>query len=152
MKHNFLVPRLSQPRSVFNSLNDFDDLFSQFWGAKNPLMNDESDVKYFTPAIDIHETDAEFQMSVDLPGLKKDDVKIELNGRNLTLSGVRQYENKEQSEGYSRREKFYGEFRRSFTLPENINTEDIKAQMQNGVLELRLPKHEVARSKTVAIS
>ena len=151
MKHNFLVPRLTQPRSVFHSLNDFDDLFSQFWGQKAPLMSDESDSQYFTPAIDIHETDTEYQMSVDLPGLKKEDVKIEINARSLTLSGVRHFENKEQSEGYNRREKFYGEFRRSFTLPENINTEDIKAQMENGVLELRLPKHEVARSKTVTI-
>lgn len=106
----------------------------------------------FSPACEISETEAHYQMSVDLPGVKKEDVKIELNDNTLTISGERKSEKKAGDERNVKYvEKYYGTFTRSFTLPTTVDTEKIEARYEDGVLSLEIPKAPLARTRKIEI-
>jgi len=95
---------------------------------------------------DVKETDKDYKLSVDLPGVKKDDLKAELKDGYLTISAtVNQNNDEKDEEGrYIRRERFSGSFNRSFYVGENVSEEDIKAKFENGTLMLTVPKKESA--------
>ncbi len=106
----------------------------------------------FSPACEISETETHYQMSVDLPGIKKEDVKIELNDNTLTISGERKSEKKAGDERNVKYvEKYYGTFTRSFTLPTTVDTEKIEARYEDGVLSLEIPKAPLARTRKIEI-
>jgi HSP20 family protein len=95
------------------------------------------------PTVDIREIDSEVIISASLPGVDKKDISVEVTDHTLTIRGERKEESEEKMRGgYVRREQAYGSFYRSFDLPENIKTDQIKASDRNGVLEIRLPKTE----------
>lgn len=99
------------------------------------------------PAVNIKETDTSFGIELAAPGKKKEDFNIEIDHNVLTISSEEKTE-KEETEGkYTRKEFSYSSFRRAFTLPETVNTENIKASYENGVLHVALPKREEALSK-----
>ncbi|WP_298121738.1 Hsp20/alpha crystallin family protein [Flavobacterium sp.] len=99
------------------------------------------------PAVNIKETDTSFGIELAAPGKKKEDFNIEIDHNVLTISSESKLE-KEESEGkYTRREFSYSSFRRAFTLPETVNTENINATYENGVLYVALPKKEEALPK-----
>lgn len=101
------------------------------------------------PAINIKETETRFELELAAPGLKKDQFHIEVEQNLLTIASERKEENEEKnSEGtYSRREFSYSSFKRSFTLPETVDSERIEAQYENGVLHVAIPKKEEALPK-----
>jgi HSP20 family protein len=100
------------------------------------------------PAVNVRENENEFHLEVAAPGLKKDDFKIEVDKNVLTISSEKEDHSEEKNGSYSRREFRYASFKRSFSLPENlVNSDDIKAQYVNGVLEIHLPKREEAKPK-----
>ena len=107
----------------------------------------------FQPRVDISEHDNSFEISVALPGLKKDDVNIELEDNVLTISGTREYKNEEgdKDKKYHLVETSYGSFTRSFTLPRNINRESISAAMEDGILKVNIAKSEEAVSRKIQI-
>src|SRR5688572_27437413 len=94
----------------------------------------------WSPAVDIHEEANRFVVRADLPGMKPADINITAEKGVLTLRGERNFEQKEDDGHYSRVERVRGKFARSFTLPENVATAEIKAQFKDGVLELTIPK------------
>jgi len=94
----------------------------------------------WSPAVDIHEEANRFVVRADLPGVKPADINVTAEKGVLTLRGERNFEQKEDDGHYSRIERVRGKFSRSFTLPENVATADIKAQFKDGVLELTIPK------------
>jgi HSP20 family protein len=94
----------------------------------------------WSPAVDIHEEAGRFVVRADLPGVKPADINITAEKGVLTLRGERNFEQKEDDGHYSRIERVRGKFTRSFTLPENVATAEIKAQFKDGVLELTIPK------------
>ncbi|MEM9337636.1 MAG: Hsp20/alpha crystallin family protein [Bacteroidota bacterium] len=96
----------------------------------------------FTPKVDVAETDNEFEVQLHLPGLKKEDIKIDINKDRLSISGERKFENKKSEKNYHSVESYYGSFSRSFHLPDTINTEKIDAAYVDGVLTVTLPKDE----------
>ena len=99
------------------------------------------------PAVNIKETDTSFGIELAAPGKKKEDFNIEIDHNVLTVSSENKSE-KEETEGkYTRREFSYSSFRRAFTLPETVNTENINATYENGVLYVALPKREEALPK-----
>lgn len=99
------------------------------------------------PAVNIKETDTSFGIELAAPGKKKEDFNIEIDHNVLTISSEEKTE-KEETEGkYTRKEFSYSSFRRAFTLPETVNTENINATYENGVLHVALPKREEALSK-----
>jgi HSP20 family protein len=105
----------------------------------------------WTPPVDIHETDDALVLTVDLPGVSKDEVSIEIYQNTLTLKGQRPPHAEINDERSHRVERAYGTFQRAFTLPMQVDQEKVQATYQDGVLELRLPKVEAAKPKRIAI-
>lgn len=94
------------------------------------------------PAVNIREKEKEYLIEVAAPGMKKNDFNIDMEEGRLTISSQKEEEKNEENEGYRRREYNYSSFSRSFNLPENVKPEDIKAQYQDGVLCLTIPKKQ----------
>ena len=102
--------------------------------------------------LDISETDEAFEVEAALPGVKPEDVEIQVHGDTVTIKGDSKKEAEEKGKDWLRRERRYGVFARSFTLPTDINAAKASADFENGLLKLRLPKSEAARPKTIKVS
>jgi len=102
--------------------------------------------------MDLAETEGEFVLKADLPGLSEGDVSIELDDNVLTVSGERKAEHEERKEGYYRVERSFGRFSRSLTLPEGVDADAVKASFDHGVLEIHIPKPAAKQPRKVAIS
>ncbi len=130
-----LVTRFRNP--VY-SRNRSLDLFNEFF---NSLEREESaEVFDFTPAVNTREGKEAYHIDVDLPGIEKDDVEISVDKNVLSISGKREIKNELKEEDYYKVESRYGSFGRSFTLPEKVDVENIRAASDNGVLEIIIPK------------
>lgn len=105
----------------------------------------------FQVAVDIREEEDAFYVDAEVPGLSADDIKVDVEKNVLTLSGERRVEKEETKDKYRRVERQYGSFTRSFSLPETVDTEGISADLKNGVLELRLPKKEAPKPKSISV-
>lgn len=105
----------------------------------------------FKPAVDIHEDPESFTFSAELPGLRPEDVHVHVERNVMTIEGERKLEKEETKDGYRRIERSYGHFQRSFSLPETADSENIFAEMKEGVLTLRVPKRATEAKRTVAI-
>jgi len=101
--------------------------------------------------MDLVETEDAFMLRADLPGLDAGDVHIEVEDRVLTLSGERKTEQDEKHQGYYRVERGFGSFQRSLTLPEGVDADQVSADFDKGVLEIRIPKPEQRRPRRVQI-
>ena len=113
--------------------------------------NGPSTARRWTPAMDLLETEDEFVLRADLPGLSESDVSIELEDNVLTLSGERRTEHEENQEGFYRVERASGSFQRSLTLPKGVDPEAVTAGFDRGVLEVRIPKPEERKPRKIAI-
>jgi HSP20 family protein len=103
------------------------------------------------PAVDIFEAEDELVINMDLPGVRKEDIQVNLNDSTLTISGERHLEQEDRRDRYHRVERTYGQFARSFTIPTNVNREALKAEYSDGVLRLHLPKREEAKPRQISI-
>lgn len=112
---------------------------------------EEVDLDTWYPSVDIHETDGSIVVQAELPGLKKEDILIEVKKNILTLEGVRTEDGEIKEENYYRRERKSGIFRRTFTLPAPIRPEKVVATYKAGVLEIKIPKPEELKPKRVDI-
>jgi len=106
----------------------------------------------WTPAMDLVETDDDFVLRADLPGMDESDVTIELEDNLLTVSGERKAEHESKQEGFYRLERAFGSFSRSLTLPKGIDPEAVTAGFENGVLEVRVPKPEQRKPRKITIA
>jgi len=105
------------------------------------------------PAIEIYERDGQLQVRAELPGLKPEDVKVEVTDGTLVIHGERKYEHDENKKGVYRSERRYGQFYREIPLPEGADVEQAKAQFNNGVLEIKLPVPEqVSKRREIPIA
>lgn len=127
-------------------------LFNTLFDAPASGGNGGGTLRRWIPAMDLVETDEDFVLRADLPGLSEGDVSIELDDNVLTVSGERKSEHRERKEGYYRVERASGSFSRSLTLPEGVDPEKIKASFDRGVLEVRVPKPAERKPRKVAIS
>jgi len=105
----------------------------------------------WAPAVDVMETDEEFQIRAELPGVEKKDVKLSVENGVLLISGHREQEKEEKGKRYHKIERAYGNFARSFTVPEAVDAEKVTAEFKNGLLNVRLPKSEKARPKSIEV-
>jgi HSP20 family protein len=103
------------------------------------------------PVVDVFETDEAIELCAELPGMRAEDVKIDITDNVLSVSGERKLEKEENREGYRRIERSYGSFERSFTLPHNVDQDHINAELRDGVLRLTVPKREQPKPKRVEI-
>ena len=106
----------------------------------------------WAPAVEVKELPDKFVLRVDLPGIRKEDLKLEVSDNILTISGERKEEKEEKEAQYYRREIVYGSFHRSIQLPPNVDPEKITAKLENGVLTVEIPKTEKAKAKEIPIS
>ena len=106
----------------------------------------------WTPPVDISETATEYQIKAELPDVKKEDVKVTLEDGVLTIQGTRRHEDEEKGKKFHRIERAYGSFVRTFSLPDVIEEEKVKAEFKDGVLNLHLPKSEKAKPKTIEVN
>jgi HSP20 family protein len=143
--------RTFDPWRDFGSLQDrinmlFDDTLRGTAEGDEQLMRGA-----WAPAVDIHESEEGFSVTADLPGVNKEDIKIDLKDNTLTISGEKKFEEKTPKENYIRIERSYGKFVRSFSMPNNIDSGKIKATFKDGTLELIIPKKEEAKPKQITI-
>lgn len=152
MRNGLDLYRGNRP-GIFNAMSDFDELFekafSNPWSVMEALRSTPvTDREWFEPQTDIQENDQAYFLSVDLPGLRKEDLKIDVTGRTLSISGERKRETTWKNGGV---ERVSGKFMRSFTLPEAVDVDRIEANLENGVLQLALPKTEASKPRTIQI-
>jgi HSP20 family protein len=113
---------------------------------------DEANLTTWAPAVDIYETEHELIVKADLPDAKPEDLDIRVANNILTIRGERKFEKKVNEENYLRVERAYGSFSRSFALANTVNTEAIKADYQDGVLTLVIPKREDVKPKQIKVN
>jgi len=109
------------------------------------------DMMAWGPNVDIVENEDSFEIHAELPGVKQDDVKITLENNVLTLSGEKKQETREGKDNYCRIERSYGRFERSFSLPNTVKADAVRAGYEDGVLKIHLPKAETAKSRLINI-
>jgi HSP20 family protein len=114
--------------------------------------NSESSLTAWAPAVDIFETEHELVVKADLPDVDPKELDIRVENNVLTIRGERKFEKKVSEENYLRVERAYGAFARSFSLANTVNSENIKAEYQNGVLTLTIPKREEAKPKQIKVN
>jgi HSP20 family protein len=105
----------------------------------------------WVPAVDVFEEADAIRIAAELPGVRPEDIKISLEGNVLTIHGTKQQEAEEKTERVHRYERTYGAFERSFTLPASVESKDIKANYDNGVLTVTLPKSEKAKPRQIEV-
>lgn len=127
--------------SPFAMMREFTDEMDRMFRG-NGL---EKRVQDWTPTVDVQRCDGSLVVLAELPGLKKEDVKVEVSDEALVVQGERQQEHKEDHEGYHRRERNYGSFYRSIPLPEGAKTDQVKAELKDGVLKVSIPVPAVAK-------
>lgn len=123
----------------------FDDVFSR------DLFPSTQESQFLSPAIDIEESDTEYLVSADLPGVKKEDINVESSGNQLTISAERKYE-KTEGRKRDRQERYFGAYQRTFTLPSGVKADEIRADFSNGELMVHIPKGEQNRAKKIEIA
>jgi HSP20 family protein len=144
----FLVPVARSASDLARSFDRlFDDSFDRFFG------NAASDGTLRTPSLDVAETERGYNVSIDLPGVAKEDVKITIEGRHVHVSARSQREEtKKEGERVIYRERASSSFARAFTLPEEVDQETSQAKLENSVLSLALSKKRMAAAKQLTIN
>jgi HSP20 family protein len=138
------------PWNAFEAFNRaFAPLFSG--DAATPDEN-ETVARAWAPRVDILENETSYQVTAELPGVKKDDVEITVENNLLTLKGERKFEKDVNKEQYHRIERAYGTFARSFTLPNRVSQDQVQAKFDNGLLMITIPKAAEARPKKIEIA
>jgi HSP20 family protein len=135
----------------YNTLNDFvptsfSNLIDRFFN--DALTRSGGSAYSFVPRVDIMENDKAYEIHVAVPGMNKDDFKIDLKENYMTISGERKFTQEKNENNFHSVETQYGTFSRSFSLPDNINSAKISAKYVNGILEITVPKDEKKTLKT----
>jgi HSP20 family protein len=130
-----------------NMRDELDRVFESSFGS---FFRPLGSLNRWSPAVDVYQDKDQFTVYAELPGLKKDEIEISLNGETLTIGGERKYE-ANADEGF-RTERFFGKFQRSLTLPVPVNTEKVNATYKDGILKVVLPKAEEAKPKQIPVA
>ncbi|MDD5772818.1 MAG: Hsp20/alpha crystallin family protein [bacterium] len=135
-------------RDLFDFDSDMRKLFGDYFMTKR---GKNQGLAAWSPLVDIEESKDEYTIKADVPGMKKEDIKISLQDHKLILHGERKEEKEEKKKDYVMKEMEYGSFFRSFDLPYSVNPKDIKASYVNGILTVHVPKTEEVKEKEVKI-
>jgi HSP20 family protein len=127
------------------------DPFSEMNRLHDQLFGRIAREEGFKPAVDIHEDESFFTVEVEVPGMKAEDIQVDIEKNILSVSGERRLNHEEKRDGYRRVERFYGTFTRSFTLPDTVDADAIEAKTAEGVLTLRLPKRPAPGARRISV-
>ena len=135
---------------------DIDQMFEDFLGRRlRPFWPERwwpaTGMEITTPSVDLYEEKDDIVVKVELPGMEKDNIEVNLTDNRLTIKGEKKKEEEVKKENYYRSERSYGSFIRAVELPRDVQADKIKAVFKNGVLEVRLPKTEEAKKKETKI-
>ena len=138
--------------SPFNELNRIrKEIFRIFEDPFSALAPSTSFFEGWEPNIDIYEDKDKISVKAELPGMKKEDISVSLDGNTLTIAGERKHEEQHKEGETYRAERFFGRFQRSITLPQQVDSNKIQANYKDGVLTVTLPKSEEAKSKQIEV-
>ncbi len=136
----------------FDPFKELRDLENRFLTNYSKAGVQEDSISTFSPKVNTREGEFAYHLDVDLPGVKKEDIKVDVKDGRLTISGERNFKEEVKEEDYYKVETSFGKFTRSFELPENVDVENIEASSENGVLEVIIPKLEkVDNVKTITV-
>jgi HSP20 family protein len=140
-------PSLSPFGMMRRFFDDFDRMFEGFgfpaWDRFSPWSTSEA----FAPHIDVFERNGKLVISADLPGMNKDDVKVDITEDSVVIEGERKYEHEESKEGIYRSERSYGHFHRQIPLPQGVKTDTATANFKNGVLEITMDAQQLSKNR-----
>jgi HSP20 family protein len=138
----------------YRELTSFADRFNRTFGLPTATRerDEEMSLGAWMPPVDISEDQDKIRLTTELPGVREDQVSIQMEGGVLTIRGERKFEDEKQGRNFHRVERSYGQFVRSFTLPNNVDREKIRATFSDGILEIEIPKSEEARPRQIKIS
>ena len=149
-----LITRRPTVWDPLQELNELQNRFNTLFGrtALRPSNGEESlALAEWAPVVDISEDDKEFVIKAELPGLKREEVKVTVEDGVLSISGERKTEKEEKNKKFHRVERSYGSFLRSFTLPDGADATKVNAEFADGVLNVRLAKTPKAQPKTIEV-
>jgi HSP20 family protein len=136
----------------FRGATTLQEQINRMFGDVVGGAHEESNLTPWAPAVDIYETEHELVVKADLPDVNPQELDIRVENNILTIRGERKFENKVSEENYLRVERAYGPFSRSFSLANSVKSDAIKADYQNGVLTLSIPKREEAKPKQIKVN
>lgn len=143
------VTRWNPTASLLTNRDPFFRLFDTFFqeGQGEDVAN-----RTWTPPVDIQETEEGYRLMAELPGLTKENINITLENNVLRLTGERKFEKDAKKDGYHRIERLYGNFSRSFVLPQQVSSDKVQAAFENGILTITVPKAEQAKPRKIEIA
>lgn len=143
------MPELTIWRPLQELRKEMDRIWQEFFGKT--YFPERYEVVEWAPAVDVSETEDAVIVKADLPGVKPEDIEINIVDNVLTLKGEKKREVEEKKENYYRVERFYGSFMRAIQLPTEVEIEKVKAQYKDGVLKISLPKKPEAKKKVIKV-
>lgn len=139
--------------SDFGTLQDrINRMFDDTFRSLSISDSEEMETGNWAPTVDVVENNDNFIVKADIPGVKKDDLKVDVKDGTLTIKGEKKQEEKVEKNNYIRIERSYGNFVRNFSLPGNVDSSKINAKFTDGVLEIKIPKKEEAKPKEIKIN
>lgn len=147
------LPHVWNPMKEFQNLQRRMDQFFGDWGFSSDTSTNKLGLTgpSFTPSCEVDETDSHYLMSFDLPGVKKEDIRIDIHENELKVSGTRKEEREEKERNRHWSERFFGSFERTFKIPASVMAEKIEATYADGVLRVTIPKGEEFKNQQVKI-
>jgi HSP20 family protein len=136
----------------FRDLSVLQDRMNRLFQDFTPRGEQELTAGNFVPPVDIYEDEHNITVKTELPGVDPKDVDVRVENNTLTIKGERKFEKEEKEENFHRIERRYGTFVRSFTLPNTVDTENVKADYDNGVLKVQLAKRAEAKPKQIKVN
>lgn len=142
--------RWNPMRDMFGMQRRLNHFMDDFFYPKRNIQTDDT-LWQWNPNVDIYDKDDHIVLKAELPGIEKDHIEIDVKDRVLTLKGERSLDNEVEEDNYYRRERSFGKFVRSFTLPVNVKVEDIQAEFKNGLLKVNIPKPTQEQPRKITV-
>lgn len=146
---NSLMPLNTSLSSFADFRNEMDRLFERFFHSED--SQESSPSRTWAPRLNLSESETSYEVSVDLPGIKPEEVEVELRHGDLWITGERQGESEEKGKTWHRIERYFGQFRRAVRLGDDVDSENVEAKFNDGVLHISIPKTAEARTRRIEI-
>jgi HSP20 family protein len=144
-----VITRWDPFRELSSLQNRVNSLFQDYGRSNQDELTTSGS---FVPAVDVYEDEHKVVLKLEVPGVKQEDLDVQVENQTLTVRGQRTFEKEEKEENFQRIERRYGSFSRCFTLPPTISTESVKADYESGVLKIELAKREEAKPKQIKVN
>ena len=146
------ITRYTRRSPVFSPWSELEEMTHRLNRMfSEPGSGEASRRAFWTPAVNVEETNEELRLTAELPGMNIDDIEIEVENNILSLRGEKREEEEKEGRRYHVWERCYGSFERSFTLPRTVKADDISAQFRDGILHVQMPKAPEAKSRRISI-